>query len=183
VSSRLSLLPTIARSFPTRVLIGSLLVFATFGVFIYEQAASEQPVEGRAQTADEALAARVLGQPLPRPALPPIGWTRTQLTLTPADPAMPVIPAMVHQAFGIGGTNVALLTIFKGSMVMDVPTAFDGTINLNGAVAGIKTHQLPDGSMAMNYKWNRHGLVYNLEINLAHGIDRSIADRVAASIP
>jgi len=96
---------------------------------------------------------------------------------------MPVIPAMVHQAFGIGGTNVALLTIFKGSMVMDVPTAFDGTINLNGAVAGIKTHQLPDGSMAMNYKWNRHGLVYNLEINLAHGIDRSIADRVAASIP
>jgi hypothetical protein len=111
------------------------------------------------------------------------GFSRTELAIIPADPNYAGSQAMVNQAFGLRGTNVALLTVFKGTLKLDIPGAIDATMDLNGSPAGVTVRQLADSSTSVGYKWTRHGLVYNLHIGLIQGIDRATADRIAASIP
>lgn len=161
----------------------ALVSFVAASFLLPEVALSQPPVPGYPQTADEATASRVLGQPLPRPSAVVPDFARTELTIIPADPNLAAARAMVNQTFGIRGTNVALLTVFKGTLKLDIPGAIDGTIDLSGSTAGFTVRQLPDGSTSVGYKWTRHGLVYNLHIGLIQGIDRPTADRIAASIP
>lgn len=145
-----------------------------------EAAVGDSGTDTRAQAVDEALASRILGQSLPRPGLAPFSLSRSELTADP--PTQGGMPRMVRQAFAINNTNVALLTVFRGTF--DPAAGTSGpVINLNGRTVGVSSRQIPDGSVAVGYVWSAHGLVYNFHINLVHGITRQIADQLAASIP
>lgn len=158
-------------------------VLALSAGLTYGIALGQGPDEGYAIRTNEVAAARVLGQDLPKPASIVPGWTRVDLEVTPADPALPLLPAMVHQAFAISGENVAVMTVFRGKLKLDIPSAFDELVEINGVSVAVKKHQLPNGAASVNYKWARHDLVYNVEVMLIRGIDRSTADRIVNSIP
>jgi hypothetical protein len=144
------------------------------------QIAAGGPIDNLHRSAsDEAAAGLILGQTLPTIQRPISGFARTELTASPVDPGTP-IPRMVHQAFAVDGTNIALLTVFRGTFT---PNNYDIAIEDRGALVGISVRTILDGSTDVAYVWSRHGLVYNLHINLSHGIDRPLADRIAASIP
>lgn len=164
-------------------MVAAVLLLTAVGSFVWNYEITGAPPADSAQGVDEATAARALGQNLPHPVAQVSGWHRTELTLAPADPATPLVPAMVYQAFALGGPNVAVLTVFHGKLAFDIPSAYDSTVVINGAVVAVKTHQIFNGSTAVNYKWERHGLVYNFEIALGGPIDRVIADRIVAETP
>jgi hypothetical protein len=156
----------------------SLLILA---ISFSDLAGAEPPPNGRAQVADDAAAARVLGQDLPRPRAQG-SLVRSELAIVPSDPAIRAV-AMVNQAFAIADENVALLTVFRGTMGESNPGATDEVIELVGARTEVTVRSGLNGSTMIGYRWSRHGLVYNLHVTLSHGIDRAFADRIAASIP
>lgn len=158
-----------------------LVIAIGIEALVHATASGGGPIEGRHRLGtDEISAAAILGQQLPLVSAPVAVFARTELTADQTDLAAPGIPRMVHQAFAVDGTNIALLTVFRGSFV---PDNYDVAVVDRGAVIGVTVRTILDGTTDVGYVWSRHGLVYNFHINLSHGIDRSLADRIATSIP
>ena len=131
---------------------------------------------------DEATVAQVLGRPLPRPTLALVaGMSRSALTIDPIsnDPFGAPAPRIVRTSFGLGGRDVALLSVFKGTYKSGTP---DEVVVLSGRRVDIFARVLPDGSTDVGYLWGEGGLVYNFHINVGQGITRPVADELAGSV-
>lgn len=163
--------------------IASLTFALSFGgaaLFLPDVGMGHHVPTGYAVPVDEPTASRILGQRLPEPASAVPGLARRKLTATLVDPDMPAVPAMVHQIFAIQSRDIAVLTVFPGTLASSV---FTEKVDLNGVSAFVTVRGLGDGSTSVGYRWAAHGLVYNLNIQLIAGLDRITADQIAASIP
>lgn len=138
------------------------------------------PSAAYARPIDEAGATKVLGQVLPAPAALTIGWKRTKLEIEPDDPQT-AVAGTINQHFAIEDTYSALLSVRKGQWD---PASLPGNkVDLAGVSVSVTSVTAPDGATWIGYWWDRHGLIYILHVRLSDRVDRSLADRIAASIP
>ncbi len=143
------------------------------------QVITQQP--GVAYAADETEAAKVLGRPVPQPRDVPAGFTRTQFTLEApsADPAL-ATPRKVRQTFAIQGQDLALLTVLRTTLGQSLDKV--DVVQLGGRSVTVSTKTLKDGTTVVSYRWQLGELAAFFDINLVRGIDRSVADRLVASV-
>lgn len=130
----------------------------------------------KAAPGDVASASAVLGAQLPEVRATVPGLNRSGIGIDPQDRPL----RQVHVSYAVNGKNVALLNVFKGEL-----QAVDGQETLSfadGVKASVRTTALRDGSTDVSYAWNRGGLAFALHVNLGNGIDRTVADGIAASV-
>jgi hypothetical protein len=128
------------------------------------------------RAASYAEAAMVLGGPVPEIRDLPAGMTRSGIGIDPEN--KPVGPRNVLISYAVGGRNVALLTLWRGSL-----GRFDGSPTKIGDADGtVSVNRIHDGTENVGYAWERNGLSFELNVNLVSGITRDVADRMAASV-
>jgi hypothetical protein len=166
----------IVRSGAIGIVLGLILgTAATFGSHTDSAASTIAVTSITTMAADDQTAAAILGQPAPQPRLVPDGFARTQLTVDPD--TRPVGPRFVHQTFGVGGHNVARLDAYRG----DIGRVDGDPLTIGGKQMSVSTKKVSDGSVFVNYAWNQNGLALVLHVNLVFGMNREIADALAAS--
>lgn len=143
--------------------------------------ASARPVSSDASSvvtmpATDDAAYGILGRAAPQPRTVPPGFVRNQLAVDPTD--KPVGPRFVHQSFGFGGSNIARLDAYRGVL----NRAEGEAAIIGGKSVTVATKQLRDGSTNVSYAWNQDGLGLTFNINLTHGVSRTDADAMVASM-
>jgi hypothetical protein len=128
-------------------------------------------------------------------------WTpaqliRSALTVDPEPEPIGDLPMIrfVYQSYSLYFENVALLKVNRGKLGAisggDIVLASGSRITvpaperikLGDFDALVQQHELPDRTQLVSYYAERNGLVLELDVKLAAGLDRSIADRMFASI-
>lgn len=131
-----------------------------------------------AADADEQAAATVLQHPLPQVRDSASGLRRSALTIAAPPPGK--VPRMVHQSYSRSGRDVARLTVWRGNLGQT--DADKVSTPLGDRTMWVGTRVIIDGSTDVSYAWESDGLAFVLHVNLAEGLSRSDADRIAASV-
>lgn len=87
---------------------------------------------------------------------------------------------MVHQSYARGGRDIARLTVWRGNLGQ--ADADKVSTDIGGRTVWVGTRVIVDGSTDVSYAWESDGLGFVLHVNLAEGLSRSDADRIAASV-
>ncbi|MDQ2915186.1 MAG: hypothetical protein M3T56_18335 [Chloroflexota bacterium] len=149
---------------------GLVLLFVAFVAL-----ANQEDGSVRAQDANVAQAEAALGRSLPQVTTAVAGLKRSGIGIDP--PEAPL--RAVHVSYAIDGSNVVLLNIGKAGTVR---TQAQETIQLPGHSASVVTQLLGNGTTDVSYAWSDTGYFYALHVNLSHGLTRTVADQIAASI-
>jgi hypothetical protein len=154
-------------------LLGLILVFGA--AFVGSRLATGGEETNRAGLVNEATAVAALGRPLPAVGDGGVGLVRSAIALDPPTAGR----RGVHISYAVLGRNVALLTIQRGALT---PLDTQETVGLGGVSVSVATHPIADGTTDVGYAWSAAGYAYVLHVNLVGGIDRIVADRIAASV-
>jgi hypothetical protein len=129
-----------------------------------------------AQLADDATAEAILSHSLPKIRDLTGGLFRSALTISEAPPQN--VPRHINQSWAIGGRNLALLTVWRGT----TGHADGSQTILGGHVTYVASRAIFDGTTDVSYAWDYDGLAHILHVNLGHGLSREDADRIAGSV-
>jgi len=136
----------------------------------------------KARPVTPTQAAAILGHAMPDLGYKPLNLHMTSLTAKPLSQAQQNVAA----GYAINdGRDVVQLTIFRAASIKRLETSGVEETSIGGAPAQVstKTIQRTDLIWTMvNYTWSRNGLSYSLTVHLLDGLNRSEADRIAASI-
>ncbi len=131
-------------------------------------------VSASTPVSDLAEAAKVLGRPLPEPALLPVGMTRSALVVDPAGTPR----RTVSVGYKATGLTLVQVTMFRGTIVSSDAGV---TVRLGTVDVHVTQHSTPNGDY-VGYTWNRDGIAYNVGVLLREGLTRDLADQLVASI-
>lgn len=148
-----------------------LAVLSGAAIALAGVAASQTP-DSRARVIGLPAAAAALG----RGEIPQVRHS----SLTPSVIAIDT-PAVanraVHLSYAHNGRKVALLTINRGTLA-----PFGSPVFIGPKPGYAEAATIHDGTTDVAYGWNSDGLTLVLHVNLVDGIDRKLADEIAASV-
>ncbi len=155
-------------------LFGLIAVGLMAAGFVGTSALQASSVSAGTPVSDLAEAAKVLGRPLPEPAVLPVGITRNALVVDPVGTPR----RTVSVGYKAAGITLVQVTMFRGTIVSNDPGA---TVRLGTVDVHVTQHSTANGDY-VGYTWNREGIAYNVGVLLREGLTRDLADQLVASI-